>query len=152
MATLKNILNKKINPPLHANSTDKIRFIFKMSDKKEEKEKKRKRESEEWERKKKEKLEKWLERESDDTSYSSDELVIEQTSYSCPICGNDSYGEPHDDCFSKCANCSYHFASGAVKEFTREGHRWDGEYLCKTCYKECLTEEDELPELQPSDD
>lgn len=107
-------------------------------------ERKRKRECEEIERKKKkrEKIEKWLERESSDTSYESDGLVIEEVSYSCPICGNDSYGEPHDDCFDRCANCSYYYASKAVKEFVREGHQWDGEYLCKTCYKECLAEDD----------
>jgi len=85
------------------------------------------------------------------TSYDSDTLVIEHTSYSCPICGNDSYGEIHTDCATQCENCSKYYNNDKLKMFESEGHRYDEKYLCKNCYQEAFVDEEELPQKEPEE-
>ena len=86
-----------------------------------------------------------------DSKFSTDECVCENTTYHCPACGNDSYGDIHDDCFDRCSNCSYYFYSGATKRLKKEGHQYDNEYLCKNCYYEALeeaSEEEDPPDVK----
>jgi len=78
----------------------------------------------------------------------ADECVEETVSYHCPSCGNDSYGDIHDDCYGTCALCGYYFEWCYLKRCGVQGSIYEDERLCRPCLKEVKNDEEKPPTIK----
>jgi len=78
----------------------------------------------------------------------SEDCVIEDVSYSCPSCGNDSYGNIHEDCYGTCAICGYYFEWHYLKTYDDKNSIYDGEQLCKQCTRDHKVLQDNPPDIK----
>jgi len=79
-----------------------------------------------------------------------DECVEETTSYHCPSCGNDSYGDYHEDCYGTCARCGYYFEWCYLKHCGLEGSVYEYERVCRPCKKKLM--DDYIPSIKEPDE